>query len=239
MPLLSPKPPRGNVLVGFVRKPLPRTKATTGPLLLLLKAKALVFRLSGSSDLGILGGDQTEDLRPKHFILHEAPPAWNASDVRGFFHAVSWFNITVLSRRKSWTRGSPPEWVAKGSPPADTEAPWSYSDSDCCLTVTREDTRRKVPMNTVRVAAPRRKWVDTEVARPSASLTAAPTQLDDCPEPEQGERQRVAATGATVARARSRSPVRNNKPQTQSAAVTGPVLRARRAMVHSRPWGRR
>ena len=71
------------------------------------QGKPLAIRQHGLSDLGIVGGEVTWDSpnKPKAFVMHGAPQAWDQHDVAHLLHQQRWTETRVTTRRRSWTRG--------------------------------------------------------------------------------------------------------------------------------------
>ena len=138
----------------------------------------LIFRQGGGRNLGLLGLDaEDEGPRCRVWILHGAPKAWAQEDVVAFLRENSWDSPQVITRRRSWTKGAPPEWLFKAFAPstAPTDELFSYADESSYLTVAPEGPRPKKPVKTTPVSGLQKRWV----AGPSQMQPCAPTQLDD------------------------------------------------------------
>ena len=109
--------------------------------------------------------------------MHGAPKAWAQEDVVAFLCENSWDSPQVITRRRSWTKGAPPEWLFKAFAPsaAPTDELFSYADESSYLTVAPEGPRPKKPVKTTPVSGLKKRWVD----KPSQMQPCAPTQLDD------------------------------------------------------------
>ena len=82
------------------------------------QGKPLIFRTGGGKNLGILGaGDALHSPRLRTWIVHGAPKAWDQEDLLSFPKANSWNQPAIITRRKSWSKGSPPEWLFRAFAP--------------------------------------------------------------------------------------------------------------------------
>ena len=68
-----------------------------------------------------------------------------------------------MNRRKSWDRGSPPEWVFEGLKPdgsAKDQNTWTYADENHAVSVGPAPAGKRPSMTKVSVPSPRKRWVD-------------------------------------------------------------------------------
>ena len=83
---------------------------------------------------------------PKVWCLRNAPRHWQEQHVREFLEAELWQNIEIKARRRSWTKGNPPDWVFRSSAPPGSNNDLSffqYNDDDTHLTISPDDVFRK------------------------------------------------------------------------------------------------
>ena len=169
----------------------------------------LALRQSKNEDIGVVRGEQTEDDRPRHFVMHGVPVSWDSSDVADFLASVKWMGCEV----RSWTKGAYPEWIFKGrSPHGHQEESWSYSDIDCCLTIVPERRTKKKPVYSTAVKGPKKKWVDRvdHDGSDGHKNGVASTQLDSSGD-EDIDLTHTGATKIERNQERSRSPSKDRK----------------------------
>ena len=80
----------------------------------------------------------------------------------------------VVTRRRSWTKGAPPEWFFKAFAPSQApgdELFW-YADESSCLTIAPEGPRPRKPVKSTPVSG--LKMLD----KPPQLQICAPTQMD-------------------------------------------------------------
>ena len=182
------------------------------------QGKPLIFRTGGGKNLGILGADDAlHTPRLRTWIVHGAPKAWDQEDLLSFLKANSWNQPAIITRRKSWSKGSPPEWLFGAFAPtgASDDIHFAYADEASYVTVVPEGPRAKNKP----VSGLRKKWVDAQHER-----TAGPTQIDydsdldsanaeGADENDRLSRPVRSAKGLLEGRERSRSPVKDPKPK--------------------------
>ena len=125
--------------------------------------KPLVFRQGGGKNLGILGAEDSEaDTRLRNWVLHGSPKSWDQSDVTAFLKDNDWRSIQVFTRRKSWTKGAPPEWLFRAFVPVGAEghSHFAYADDSSYLTVFPEGPHSRKKKKVTPVLGLKKRWVD-------------------------------------------------------------------------------
>eukprot|EP00439_Symbiodinium_sp_Y106_P035277 s347_g4.t1 len=104
---------------------------------------------------------------------------WTQIDISAFLLSQGWRQAQVITRRKSWTKGNPPEWIFQGLKPDGSPADqttWFYADESTQLSVGPVPPRKRAPAEATSIPGPRKRWVDQDdrAPRSDASLTEAP-----------------------------------------------------------------
>ena len=137
------------------------------------------FRQGGMSNLGLSGvpASEFDKSAVKQWLLHMA--RWTQIDISAFLLSQGWRQAQVITRRKSWTKGNPPEWIFQGLKPDGSPADqttWFYADESTQLSVGPVPPRKRAPAEATSIPGPRKRWVDQDdrAPRSDASLTEAP-----------------------------------------------------------------
>ena len=83
--------------------------------------------------------------------------------------------MQVVTIRKSWTRGNPPEWIFPGVRPEgcpSDQITWFYADENTQLSVGPLPPRKRAPAEATSLPAPLKRWVDRDA---ETSSTGAKT----------------------------------------------------------------
>ncbi|CAE7948613.1 unnamed protein product [Symbiodinium sp. KB8] len=86
-----------------------------------------------------------------------------------------WRQVQVVTIRKSWTRGNPPEWIFPGVRPEgcpSDQITWFYADENTQLSVGPLPPRKRAPAEATSLPAPLKRWVDRDA---ETSSTGAKT----------------------------------------------------------------
>ena len=85
--------------------------------------KPLIFRNGGGRSLGILGAHDAHDSpRLRTWVVQ--------ADLTSFLRENSWQQPAILTRRRSWSKGCPPEWLFRAYAPvgAQDDVHFTYAD---------------------------------------------------------------------------------------------------------------
>ena len=97
--------------------------------------------------------------------LTHGPEKLDTGRHTAFLLSQGWHQVQVITRRKSWTKGNPPEWIFQGlkpdGSPAD-QSTWFYADEDTQLSVGPVPPRKRIPAEATSIPGPRKRWVDQE-----------------------------------------------------------------------------
>ena len=122
-----------------------------------VQGKPLIFRNGGGRSLGMLGADDALDTpRLRTWVVHGAPKSWDQNDLVSFLKENSWDQPAVITRRKSWSKGSPPEWLFRAFAPtgASDDVHFAYADEASYVTVVPEGPRAKNKLKSSPVSGP-------------------------------------------------------------------------------------
>lgn len=162
------------------------------------QGKPLAIRQGGYNDLGIINGSREELPKsgPKVWCLRNAPRHWQEQHVREFLEAELWQNIEIKARRRSWTKGNPPDWVFRSSAPPGSNNDLSffqYNDDDTHLTISPDDVfRKRKPHNSEWLRGPKKVWTDHDFPPLQSAIMPEeiPTTQLDPPTQSQAEASR-------------------------------------------------
>ena len=119
------------------------------------QGKPLIFRNGGGRSLGILGAHDAHD-SPR---LRTAPKSWDQADLTSFLRENSWKQpAAVLTRRRSWSKGSPPEWLFRAYAPvgAQDDVHFAYADEASYITIVPETPALRPSLSPLRSRASER-----------------------------------------------------------------------------------
>ncbi|CAE7280364.1 yfnA, partial [Symbiodinium sp. CCMP2456] len=86
-------------------------------------------------------------------------------DISAFLLSQGWRQVQVITRRKSWTKGNPPEWIFQGLKPDGSptdQTTWFYADESTQLSVGPVPPRKRAPAEATSIPGPRKRWVDQD-----------------------------------------------------------------------------
>ena len=130
------------------------------------------FDRVGALNWGLVGVQQSEfgGGASKTWVCHMAPRSWTQTDISAFLLSQGWGQVKVLDRRKSLTKGSPPEWLFQGLRPTESspeQSSWVYADEDNTMSVSVAPPRKRKQVASCTLQGPRKRWVDQDLFQSS------------------------------------------------------------------------